>query len=170
VNTSEEFVGHLAEAHGHALQRFLRSRVRNASDIPDIVQEVFLRMLRIPNKDAIRSPEAYLFTVAEHVAQQHALRQSKAPAWVEANHFLEELPATSDADPLAQVRAEQSVGDLEKAFDSLTPKIRATFLLHRHHGLSLEQISQHLNISFPMAKKYLVRALILVKQYLDTEE
>lgn len=170
MTTSEEFVGHLAKAHGQELQRFLRSRVRNASDIPDIVQEVFLRMLRIPNQDAIRSPEAYLFTVAEHVAQQHALRQSKAPASVEANSFLLELPAAGDADPLAQVRAEQSVSALEKALDRLTPKIRATFMLHRHHGLSLEQISDRLNISFPMAKKYLVKALVLVRQHLDGEE
>jgi RNA polymerase sigma factor (sigma-70 family) len=169
VNTSEEFVVGLATAHGEELQRFLRTRVRNASDIPDIVQEVFLRMLRIPTPAAIRSPEAYLFTVAQHVAQQYSLRQSTSAPSIEADAFITEFPATLDADPMAQAHAEQCVDELGKAFERLTPKIRATFILHRHHGLSLEEISQRLGITFPMAKKYLVKALILVRQHLQEQ-
>ena len=76
MNTPDDFVSQLASNHSGQLERFLRTRVANGSDIPDIIQEVFLRMLRVPNHEAIRSPEAYLFTVAQHVAQQHALRQS----------------------------------------------------------------------------------------------
>src|SRR5437763_11551433 len=38
---------------GQRLRRFLRSRVRNAADIPDVIQEVFLRLLRaaVPRND-----------------------------------------------------------------------------------------------------------------------
>jgi len=43
----------------------LLARVRNIADVPDITQEVYLRMLRVPNVESIRSPEAYLFTVAQ---------------------------------------------------------------------------------------------------------
>jgi DNA-directed RNA polymerase specialized sigma24 family protein len=43
-------------------------------DVPDIAQEVYLRMLRIPTIESIRSPEAYLFTVAQHLVQQHTLK------------------------------------------------------------------------------------------------
>jgi RNA polymerase sigma factor (sigma-70 family) len=170
VSTPDEFLTGLVTAHGEQLHRFLRTRVRNASDIPDIVQEVFLRMLRIPNQEAIRSPEAYLFTVAQHVAQQHALRQSTMPASLEAGKFLMEMPAAADSDPLTQAAADQCLGGLERALDRLTPKVRATFVMHRHHGLSLEEISQRLDISFPMAKKYLVKALVLVRQHLEGQE
>ena len=57
----------LVASHGVKLRRFLLLRLRNAADVPDILQEVYLRMLRIPNVESIRSPEAYLFTVAQHV-------------------------------------------------------------------------------------------------------
>jgi hypothetical protein len=49
------FFSGLASTHGPRLRRFLAPGVRNLSDIPDIVQEVFLRMLRIPNRRAIQS-------------------------------------------------------------------------------------------------------------------
>src|SRR5262245_54844114 len=95
------------DTHGAQLRTFLLARVRNASDVPDIVQEVFLRMLRIPDHEAIRSPEAYLFTVARHVAQQHALREATAPPSVEITQMLTELHATSDADPAMQASADE---------------------------------------------------------------
>jgi hypothetical protein len=44
------------------------ARIHNRSDVPDLTQEIFLRMLRILDRDAIRSVEAHLFTVALHVA------------------------------------------------------------------------------------------------------
>ena len=60
AETGQALVAALAASHGGQLRRFLSSRVRNAADIPDLIQEVYLRMLRIPDHDAIRSPEAYL--------------------------------------------------------------------------------------------------------------
>ena len=54
--------------------------MRNIADVPDITQEVYLRMLRVPNFESIRSPEAYLITVAQHVLQQHTLKMPALPS------------------------------------------------------------------------------------------
>lgn len=157
----------LIESHGDQLRRFLMTRVRNVADVPDIVQEVFLRMLRVPNHEAIRSPEAYLFTVAQHVAQQHALREATQPPSVEITRMLTQLNAALDADPAMQASADQCIEELDRVFDRFSPNVRATFILHRHYGLSLEQISERLGISFPMAKKYLVKALFQIRQHME---
>ena len=69
----------LVASHGAQLRRFVLARARNFADVPDIMQEVYLRMLRIPSVDSVRSPEAYLFTVAQHVVQQHTMRESSIP-------------------------------------------------------------------------------------------
>ncbi|MEP7246277.1 MAG: sigma factor [Gammaproteobacteria bacterium] len=84
-------------SHGGQLRRFLAARVRNVADVPDIVQEVYLRMLRIPNVESIRSPEAYLFTVAQHVVQQHTLRASGTPPTVELSRIFEDLHGMPNA-------------------------------------------------------------------------
>lgn len=168
-DTSPVLVAALARSHGTRLRRFFSARVRNPSDIPDLVQEVFLRMLRIPDGDAIRFPEAYLFTIALHVAQQHAMHESTLPPSVEVTELLAQLHATADADPALQVHAQQCWESFARALDRLTPKVRATFVLHRYYGMTLQEISRELQISFPMAKKYLVKALHQVRQYLDGE-
>lgn len=160
-------VARLIDSHGEQLRRFLTTRVRNAADVPDILQEVFLRMLRVPDQEAIRSPEAYLFTVAQHVAQQHALREATQPRSVEITRILTQLNAASDADPALQASADQCIEEIDRVFDRLSPKVRATFILHRYYGLSLEQISERLGISFPMAKKYLVKALFQIRQHVE---
>ena len=167
VGNAKDFVAGLARAHGEGLRRFLASRVRNLADVPDVMQEVFLRMLRIPDREAIRSPEAYLFTVALHVAQQHAMREAPAPRSVEVTELLTQLQAASDTDPAAQVQAEQCLEEFAQALERLSPKVRATFILHRQYGYTLEQISQELGISFAMAKKYLTKALFQFRQHLD---
>ena len=167
TDDSRHFVGELARSHGSRLRQFLSRRVRNIADIPDIVQEVFLRMLRIDDPAAIRSPEAYLFTVALHVAQQHALKESSSQCSTDVVELFTQLQAATDGDPALQVEAEQRLGLAFLALDRLSPKVRATFVLHRHYGLSLKDIARELNVSFPMAKKYLAKALFQFHKHLD---
>ncbi len=157
----------LVASHGVKLRRFLLLRVRNAADVPDILQEVYLRMLRVPNVESIRSPEAYLFTVAQHVVQQHSLRQSAAPPSVELSEMLDTARAVPDVDPVLDLDAQQCLEQLQAELDRLPPKLRATFLLHRRDGLSLEQIGQRLGTSLPMVKKNLMQALVQLRQRLE---
>lgn len=159
----------LVASHGVKLRRFLLLRVRNAADVPDMLQEVYLRMLRVPNVESIRSPEAYLFTVAQHVVQQHALRQSATPPSVELNEMLNSVRAVPDVDPVLDLDAQQCLEQLQAGLDRLPPKLRATFLLHRRDGLSLEEIGARLGISVPMVKKNLMQALVQLRQHLERD-
>jgi hypothetical protein len=77
LDPKHSFVTALEKSHGHKLRRYLAARLRNtAADVPDLVQEVFLRLLRLDDHEAIRNSQAYLYTVASHVLHQHALRQT----------------------------------------------------------------------------------------------
>ena len=167
---AQTLVQGLVTSHGTQLRRFLLARVRNIDDVPDIVQEVSLRMLRVPNFESIRSPEAYLFTVAQHVVQQHTLRQSATAPSVELSRMLESPAATSDVDPALELDALQCLDKLQEALEEMSAKMRATFILHRRDGLSFEEISIRLGISRPMAKKYLMKALMYLRQRLEKAE
>lgn len=167
---AQTLVTGLVASHGRQLQRFLFARVGNVADVPDIVQEVYLRMLRVPNIESIRSPEAYLFTVAQHVVQQYTLRRSAVPPSVELTQMLNSPVTTHDADPALALDAHQCLERLQDALEELTPKARATFLLHRRDGLSFDEISEQLGISRPMVKKYLMTALLHMRQRLEQAE
>jgi RNA polymerase sigma-70 factor (ECF subfamily) len=170
VGDRQAFVAGLIAGHGEQLRRFLLVRVRNAADVPDICQEVYLRMLRVPNVESIRSPEAYLFTVARHVIQQHALKQSATPPSVELTEMFNSPHVAPDADPLLDLDAQQCLERLQSALDQLSPKLRATFMLHRRDGLSFDEIGARLNISRAMVKKYLMQALMQLRQRIERAE
>jgi RNA polymerase sigma factor (sigma-70 family) len=167
--TGQALVAALAASHGTQLRRFLLSRVRNSADVPDLVQEVFLRMLRIPDHDAIRSPEAYLFTVAQHVAHQHLIRPSNVVPPTELQQMLVEL-AEMPSDPAGEISAQQSLEGLEHALRRLSPKERATFLYHRRDGLTLQDIANRFGISRQMVKKYLAKAIFELRRHLRETE
>ena len=159
----------LVASHGDQLRRFLLARVRNIADVPDITQEVYLRMMRVPNVESVRSPEAYLFTVAQHVVQQHTLKMATLPS-AELDKILNTLAPTAHGDPALELVAAQCLDRLQETLDKLSPKARAVFMLSRRDGLSFDEIAVHLGISKPMVKKYLMKALMQFRQRLEAAE
>lgn len=168
AESTQTLVESLVVSHGQQLRRFLLARVRNTADVPDIVQEVYLRMMRVPNVESIRSPEAYLFTVAAHVVQQHTLKASAAPPSADLTRVLAERdPSLSHADPALEVDAEECLERLQGGLDALSPKARATFLLSRRDGLSFDEIAVRLGTTRHMVKKYLMKALTKLRHGLE---
>jgi len=167
----QSLVTGLLETHGQQLRRYLLSRVRNSADVPDIVQEVFLRMMRVRNVETVRSPEAYLFTVARHVVQQHTLKQSTIPPSTDLADLLSDRdPRATFADPALEVHADQCLERLQGGLDKLSPKVRASFLLSRRDGLTFEEIAAELGTTKHMVKKYLMRALTRLRHGLEEAE
>lgn len=159
------FLAALEKNHGRQLRRYLAARMRNASaDVPDLVQEVFLRLLRIQRHDVIRNPQAYLYTVASHVLHQHALKQTATPASIEIADVISELYAIPDTDPQLQAERDQRFEELRRELREISPGAYATLVLHRYYGLPLADISQRLGVSYSMTKKYLAKALKYVEQ------
>jgi len=167
---NQAVVAALVESHGRQLRRFLLSRVRNSADVPDIMQEVFLRMMRVPNVESVRSPEAYLFTVAQHVVREHALKASASPPSPDPVRILTEREGVTYSDPASEVHAQQCLERLQGGLDRLSPKVRATFLLSRRDGLSFDEIAARLGTTRDMAKKYLMIALNKLRLGLEEPE
>src|SRR5690242_5837159 len=56
------------------LHRFLVRRLRGEQDAGDLAQEVYLRLLRMEKSELVRKPQAYIYTVASHVAHQFRMK------------------------------------------------------------------------------------------------
>jgi len=163
------FVTALEKSHGHKLRRYLAARMRNAAaDVPDLAQEVFLRLLRLDNHEAIRNSQAYLYTVASHVLHQHALRQAAAGEAAAITDLATEVER-ADGDPALQVEVEQQFEHLGRRLREVSPKAYATFMLHRCHGLSLQEVSERIGASYSMTKKYLAKALKYIESELEAQ-
>ena len=172
LRENQALVADLAKQHGERLRRFLAHRLRSSlvKDVPDLMQEVFLRLLRVQRLESIRSSEAYLFTIAFHVMHQHLLRHSAAPEALDIGTLIESMEASPESDPVVQAERLQRLEELQRAIQGLSFKAQAVLLLHRRDGLSLAEIGKQLGISRAMAAKYLSKALLHCRQRMHDRE
>jgi len=160
VENKKTLVERLFADHGSSLQAFLYKRVRRRPDAVDLAQEVYVRMLRVPDMEAIRNPESYLFTVASNLAKEHARRDRRDWAALDVEDplveaQLAELPAFGgELDRAARIKR------LREVLQQLPPKCHAAVVMQYWHGMSYEEIAQRLGVSTHMVKKYLSQALV----------
>jgi RNA polymerase sigma factor (sigma-70 family) len=157
---AKALVERLFAEHRSALEAFFYRRVKTKSDVPDLAQEVYLRMLRVSDTDAIRNPELYLYTVANNLVKEHAVLDRRQTSGVDVDDTtvqqqLAELPSfDTDLD------AARRVDRLRAVLGQLRPRPRAAVVLHYRHGLSYAEIGERLGVSQHMVKKYLAQSLV----------
>ena len=91
-------VERLFAEHRGGLQSFFRRRIRSKADASDLAQEVYVRMLRIKDQEAIRNPVLYLYTVANNLVKEHAVLERRQANGIDideapAEEQLETMPA-----------------------------------------------------------------------------
>jgi len=156
---NQVLVERLFLAQKDALWRYFVRRVRRRSDAEELAQEVYLRLLRVADADALRNPEAYLYAIAANLLKEHAVQQSIGHNCVSLEdaglpEMLWEVVSYPDLVDKAQ-RTER----LREVLRQLPAKCQAAVVMRYWHGLSYEEIAQKLDISVNMVKKYLVHAL-----------
>jgi len=152
-------VGQLFAEHRAALQSFFLRRIRSKADAADLAQEVYLRMLRIPDPGAIRNPVSYLYTVAYNLVKEHAVLDRRQASGVDIDETaMQEQLATLPAFD-GDLDATQRVARLGVVLTQLRPKCRAAVELRFAQGLPYREVAMHLGVSPQMAKKYVAQAL-----------
>jgi RNA polymerase sigma factor (sigma-70 family) len=159
VETKQTLVGRLFAEHGGALRSFLYRRVRGYADVAELAQEVYIRMLRVPDAEAIRNPEAYLFTVAGNLAKEHVQRGQANAKTIDIDDPLVQEQLAEPPSIEGQLDRERRIARLREVLKQLSPKCQAAVVLQYWHGLSYEEIAQRLGVSTNMVKKYLSQGL-----------
>jgi RNA polymerase sigma factor (sigma-70 family) len=162
----QTFVTEVAIKHGKRLRRYVAARLRNPADVPDLVQEVFLRLLRMDQHEPIRNAEAYLMTIAGHVLHQHTVRSAAAP---ESLEVLVDLQIGITPDPEAQVDAQRRLQAVDRILEGMSPNVRAAFVMRQRDGTGLQEIADQLGVSRTMVKKYLTTAMLTCREHCKPE-
>jgi RNA polymerase sigma factor (sigma-70 family) len=147
-----------------ALTRYLRRRTVDSFDAEDLMQEVYLAILKTRSLDNIESPKAYVFRIAASIAHQHRGRRA-----AERQRLIFEDPTTSaaltDAQESDANSPEEAAALAERLFalserlGELSPKVQAAILWHHRDGYTCEEVAKKLSIINHRVKKYLVKGL-----------
>jgi RNA polymerase sigma-70 factor (ECF subfamily) len=145
--------------HSRGLQAFFRRRIRARSEVDDLTQEVYLRMLRISEAEVIHNPEAYLYTVASHLVQEHALGEKRRASMADVTDpaVLSMLGEFSRLD--YETDRDLRVRRLSEVLRQLPPNCHAAVVMAYRHEMPYEEIAAQLGVSVSMVKKYVKQAL-----------
>ncbi|TPG19998.1 sigma-70 family RNA polymerase sigma factor [Sphingomonas koreensis] len=149
----------MAVNFGDALGRFFARRVREPADVPDLVQEVFLRLSRMPDPAAVEKPEHFLFVTAANVLKDRARR-----AAVRGGGLHDPLPdedrLVSSEIPADRVLAgREAAARLRVVLGELPERQRDVFVLRVLEGMKMADVARALSISTRAAEKHQAKAL-----------
>jgi RNA polymerase sigma factor (sigma-70 family) len=151
--------------HGAALHRYLRRFTSGAEDIEDLVQETYVRIYAIEDRDAVDSPRALLFRIAHNLAIERSRRQV-ARATDSVGDFDALNVDTSEAPPDEQIDARRRFESFCAAVDRLPPLCRRVFVLRKVYKLSHTEIAEVLGVSHSTIEKHVAKGLIRCREYL----
>jgi RNA polymerase sigma factor (sigma-70 family) len=147
-----------------ALMAFFLRRVRNPSEAEDLVQEVFVRMLRRGENAA---PDVYIFQIAQNLLIDR-IRKNRV-----RDHYREGLSAEPGRDydgfdPHRLAEGREQLTILTKAMGDLPERTRAIFILYRVENMSQDAIATAFGISSSAVKQHVGRAMAqLVRKMRD---
>jgi RNA polymerase sigma factor (sigma-70 family) len=154
------------QPHESTLRAYLRSRYSAAGDVDDLLQETYLRILRVKDFRVIRSTRAFLFSVARRLAVDQVRRERRGGIHepvtdFSAIHVLEGGKNIPDT-----VSTRQEVGLLAEAIDALPPRCREIIILRKLDGLSHREIAARLGLSEETVQVQIGRGMRRCADYL----
>jgi RNA polymerase sigma-70 factor (ECF subfamily) len=140
-----------------ALARYFRRRLPDANEVDDLVQEVFLRIVRRGNSQDLDRFEGYAFETAASVIKDRFRRRRVR---MSASHvaFEPDLHGQTDVSPEQTVLAREALRSTTRAIMALPERTRTIFILRRLEGLSHPEIARRLGLSLSTVEKHIQRA------------
>jgi RNA polymerase sigma-70 factor (ECF subfamily) len=156
-------------SHEGALTRYLRRIWRHAADIPDLRQEIYVRVYESAAKALPASAKSFLFTSARNLIADRLRRER-----VVSIDYTQDMDALNvlidEISPERRLSARQELKRIATAFDQLSDESRAVFWLRRVEGLSQREAAKRLGMLESTLSSHLCRSVrALMKQLLTSE-
>lgn len=138
------------------------------SEVDDLAQEVFLRLLRYSDDVAVENPQGYLFRIAANVANEW--RDRSRVRHPHDRSWLDELQIDPAEQPDNSVFQSRVSKHLQHAVDQLPTRQRQVLLLHVNEGLTYKQIADRLGVTYRIVLRDLTRAYASLRMRLKAED
>jgi RNA polymerase sigma-70 factor (ECF subfamily) len=152
-----------------SLLRYFSRKVRDRSHAEDLVQEVFLRLVKKTGFDGNRpGARAYVFETANNVyidwLRRRRVRQAGAHDSLEPGH-----PSDEDFSSERVLIGKERLAEALAVLMELPERTRAIFVLRRIEGLRCKDVAKRLNISASSVEKHMVKAVAHLMRHLEDE-
>jgi RNA polymerase sigma factor (sigma-70 family) len=145
----------LSETHRGPLERFFKRRSCTRDEAEDLVQEVFLRLIRRLDEEPIENAEAFLFRTAVNLLRDRARRGATvANNSTELQERQQKFEALS---PERVLEGKQRLQVILKALDTFDTRSKDIFILNRLEGMKYAEIARIYGLSVSSIEKSVTR-------------
>ena len=147
----------LAARYRLPLRRFFERRLRSSPDPDDLVQEVFVRLMRLENMQTVQHLDGYVFQVAANVLRDHSRRWSVRSA--EAHHEqLDDLDLEGGFSPERVLLGQEALERLIEALQELPERTQVVFALYHFESVPQVEVARRLQMPLSTVEKHMSRA------------
>jgi RNA polymerase sigma-70 factor (ECF subfamily) len=141
---------------------FFTSRTRDPAEAEDIVQELYLRLARVP-PGPVTEPMAYLYRMGLNLvvdrARERQRRARREGDWGEVStHRIGTELVDDSPSPLAELVGRERGQRIADALASMPPGAARAFRMHKIDGLSHREVAEQLGISRKGVEKHMAVA------------
>jgi RNA polymerase sigma-70 factor (ECF subfamily) len=134
------------QPHESKLRAWLRTRFPSLTDLDDIIQEAYLRLVRAKGAGKVRRTKPYLYTTARNAALDF-FRHEKVVVMERIADMGELRVLDGRPDALETIAHDEELAQLAEAIQTLPERCREVLVLRKLHGLSQKEIAEKLGIS-----------------------
>ena len=150
------------------LKGYFGKRIRDRSQVDDMVQDVFVRLSKRDDLTELERPEAYIFHIAANLVRDRARRKITHRSFTKDlsdrnENFIEEIS------PERVLQGKRRVLALQNALNELPERTRVIFVLQRFEEFTYKEIGKRLNISTSSVEKHMMQAIKHIKQRMERE-
>jgi RNA polymerase sigma factor (sigma-70 family) len=157
AGTGEAFLANLDRRYRVPLIRYFAKRIRETYDVDDLVQEVFIRLVRQAAIESVQQIDSYVFQTAANVIRDRARRQA-ARHHREHDELSESDLPTNDLSPERVLLGAEELERVIAALQELSESTRQVFVLRRYEGMRHEEIATHLGMSVSGVRFHMEKA------------
>ena len=151
-----------------SLTRYFAKRCKETAEIDDLVQEVFLRLVKRSSVTDVTKVRAYVFQTASSVLNDW-LRRRKVRAAGEHEEFSPETHAGMDFSPDRVLIGRDRLAEAIAILMEMPERRRTIFVLRRIEGLRYKDIAARLGISVSAVERHMRRAVLHLIERLEDE-
>lgn len=165
--TTEQSQWFKEEVHPHepALRAWLHRQYPSLSDVDDVVQESYLRLLWARQQGRINFAKAYLYAVARNAALG-VFRKRKFISDEPVNDLDASCISGSASDVVEIVSTHQEFALALDAIEGLPPRCREIVVLRAMNGLSHREIAHQLGLSEQTVRVQMARGMKKCAEFL----
>ena len=158
---NNQLISNYYAAHRDELLSFIAVRITNAVEAEDLVQDIFLRLLRGHHLITPDTLPALIYTMARHAVSDYYRRRR---IYEEYEHYIKRSDCTSEIESL--ISARQLMERMERSLARLPQACCEIYRLHIYDGMKVSAIAKELSLPYKQVENRLGQARKAVRQQL----